>query len=452
MAKILLLNPPSSLIIYKEDRCQNEVDELVQNVIRPPIALMELAGISEELNHETKIIDAPVEKISKKLLEIFIAAWKPDWVVANISLQTMESELDSLKFAKARGAKTIIFGYAPSIKDIEIMKGVDYIDFTIRKEPEMTFQELLRGDSSLNEIKGLTFRENNEIKQNPDRDFIENLDDLPFPAHDKIRNDLYRVPTSGEMFTTIQTSKGCPHRCTFCLSNLLNGYKVRKRSITSLVKEIKLVTNKLHIHNFFFRADTFTFDKQWVLQLCQAIVKNKLKIQWFCNSRVDTIDRDMLFAMKRAGCRLITFGVESGDKRILKYIKKGITKEQIIKGIHLTRDIGILTGTIYIIGLPGDSLKSIHETVQFSKKVDSDLVEFVPFIPFIGTESINQATPQLDPSLLRKLSRYAFIQFYLRPKIILRLIRNFILDVQGIKQFFNLLAISIKTGARILKK
>ncbi|MDD1776848.1 MAG: B12-binding domain-containing radical SAM protein [Candidatus Helarchaeota archaeon] len=452
MERVLLLNPPSDLLIYKEDRCQNEVDVHLNRVIRPPISLMGLASISEKLGFQTKIIDAPIERISLEQLKTFLKRWKPQWVIANVSLETLESDLTPLKIASEFGAKTIVFGHAPTINDREILETAPFVDFAIRGEPEKTFQELIGVSNSPSNIQGLTFRENNSIKRNKERPFIENLDELPFSAHHLIRNDLYRVPTTGDIFTTIQTSRGCLHRCTFCLSGLLNGYKVRKRSVSNIIEEIKLVVHNLHIYNFFFRADTFTHDKQWVLQLCHEILRNNLKITWFTNSRVDTVDREMLVMLKKAGCQLITFGVESGDPRILRYVKKGITKEKVKQTISLTKKIGILTGALYILGLPGDTLESIHNTIQFSKEVGSDLVEFLRFLPFLGTEAIKQTSPNIPPSLIQKLTRSAYIQYYIRPKMIFQLFRNFYVKSYGIHQLINLITVTVKTAYRLLKK
>ncbi|MHA1325412.1 MAG: B12-binding domain-containing radical SAM protein [Candidatus Helarchaeota archaeon] len=451
MEKVILLNPPSDILIYREDRCQNEVDAHLHNVIRPPISLMGLAAISEKLNFQTRIIDAPIEKVSLSQLKKILNRWKPHWVVVNTSLGTLPSDLSTLKAAKDCGSKTIIFGYAPTIKDREIMERIPYIDYAIRGEPEKTFQELIEKKLPLEDVRGLTFRVNDSIIQNPDRKFIKNLDELPFAAHHLIKNKLYRVPTTGETFTTIQTSRGCPYHCTFCLSNLLNGVEVRQRSVDNVLEEIKGVLKRVEITNFFFRGDTFTINKQWVLQLCRKIIESKLKITWFCNSRVDTVDYEMLLWMRKAGCQLITYGVESGDSRILRYIKKGITKEQVKKTINLTKKAGILTGTFYIIGLPGDTLKTIYNTIQFSKEVDSDIVEFIPFIPFTGTNAVYQTQTTVDSILIRKLVRYAFFQYYIRPKMIFRQIRNYYIKPLSLLQFFNLIIVTMKTISHLLR-
>lgn len=451
MTKVLLLNPPSEAFLYKEDRCQNDANDLFSKIVRPPINLMSLAAISEKLGFQTKIIDAPIERINLNRLQEFIYSWNPKWIVANTSMETLDSDLITLQIAKEKGAKTITFGHAPSINDVEIMEKAKYIDFAIRGEPEKTFKELLEANIPLKDIKGLTYHEKSQIKRNKDRDFVENLDEIPFAAHHLIKHDRYRVPSSGEKFTTIQTSKGCPFQCTFCLSPLMNGIKVRKRSASSIIEEIKMVIKTLHIHNFLFRADTFTFDKHWVLQLCNEIIKNRLNITWFCNSRVDTIDQEMLGAMKRAGCQLICFGVESGKIETLKSIKKGITKEKIINTIHLTKKVGILAAATYIIGLPGDDVNSIYDTIQFSKEVDSDLVEFIPFCPTVGAEVLSQNLPQIKLIDIKKLSRYALIKYYFRPKMVVRMIRNFYMQL-GVIKFLNLALVSVKSMGRILTK
>ncbi len=452
MVRVLLLNPPANLTLYKEDRCQNQLESHLHKVIRPPISLMGLAAIAEELGHQTKIIDAPIEHLNLKQLTKFLNRWKPNWVVINASLETLKSDILSLKIAKEYGAKTVVFGYAPTSNDVEILRANSFIDFAIRREPEKTFQELLNDSLHLSDIKGLTFRDNNVIKQNEDRDFIENLDILPFPAHHLINNNLYRVPTTGEKFTTIQTSRGCPHQCTFCLSNFLNGFKIRQRSVNSIIEEIKLVISNLSISNFFFRADNFTSDKQWVLKLCHDIIKNNLKISWFCNSRIDTVDQEILQIMKKTGCELITFGVESGNSRILDYIQKGIKKAQVKRTFDLTKKYAIPSGAFYILGLPGDTINSIHETIQFSKEVDSDGVEFIPFIPFPGTKAFNQTPPTINPSLVLKMTRYAFMKFYFRPKIVFRYIRHFYAKSQSINQLIHLIIVTINTIWRFFKR
>ncbi|MHA1278282.1 MAG: B12-binding domain-containing radical SAM protein [Candidatus Helarchaeota archaeon] len=451
MVRVLLLNPPTNLLLYKEDRCQNEIESHLHRIIRPPISLMGLAAISEQLGHQTLIIDAPIERIDLTQITKFLNRWKPHWVVVNTSLETLNSDLLTLNAAKVCGAKTVIFGYAPTLKDKEIIQNNLSIDFAIRGEPEKTFKELLGSSLHLKSIKGLTYRENGLIKQNPNRPFINNLDELPFPAHHLIRTELYRVPTTREIFATIQTSRGCPQRCTFCLSHLLNGFKVRKRTVGNVIEEIKFLVQRLHIHNFFFRADNFTFDKKWVLKLCREIRKNRLNITWFCNSRVDSIDKEMLFAMKQAGCQLITFGVESGNPQILNYIKKGITKDQAKKTIALTKKMGILTGAFYILGLPGETIQSIYDTIQFSIEVDSDGVEFIPFIPFSGTEALNQTPSSLDPQLIQKLVRYALIKYYFRPKIALRYLYHFYVKTRIAHQLIPLILITVHTIRRFFR-
>ena len=160
----------------------------------------------------------------------------------------------------------------------------------------------------------------------------------------------------------------------------------------------------------------------------------------------------MLIIMKKAGCQLITFGVESGDSRIIQYIKKGITKDQVKQTIALTKEIGILTGALYIVGLPGDTLESIYNTIQFSKEVDSDIVEFLPFLPFLGTEAMNQTVPNFNPSLIRKLTRYAYFQYYCRPKMIIRQIHNLYVKSYELHYLINLVIVTIKTAYRLLKK
>ncbi len=444
--KVLLLHSPSKKRITKEDRCQNDLSDFTIEVPRPPINMMYLGAISKRLGHETILLDAPIEGVSYnqclKLLDMGF-----DYVVSSLSLQTMEDDLAILKRSKENGTTTIAYGYASTIQDVEILEKNPFVDIIIRGEPEITFEEILKS-TPLEEIKGITFRDNDRIIKNDSRGFNNDLDSFPFPSRDLIKNELYVDPVTGRPFTTIQASRGCKFQCTFCLSRLVNGRKVRYRSIGNVIEEIKTCINDFGITDFFFRGDTFTVNKKWVIGLCEEIKKEGLDITWYCNSRVDTIDSEMLEAMKAAGCKLITFGIESGNEEILKSIKKGITKQQALNAIRLTREAGILAWAFYVLGLPGDTRETIDETIKFSKEVDSDFVEYHHFIPFPGTDAYEQEPCKVEEADLVKLINRAYMGYYLRPKIIIRNINTFFLHADSIPGLIRL----GKTGGIVLKR
>ncbi len=444
--KILLLHAPSKIKISRTDRCQVDTKDFTLAMCFPPINLMYLGAISKRLGHETTIVDAPFEGISQKgCIEVLDQGF--DYVVSNLSVQTLEDDLYILKHAKQKGAKTISFGYISMIDDIDLIKKYPFIDFIIRGEPEISFEEILKG-IPLEKIKGITASNGNKIIRNDDREFNMDLNYLPFPARDLIKNHIYTDPANGKPFTTIQDSRGCNFKCTFCLSRMMNGEKIRYMSVNNVVDEIQSCVTDFNISRFFFRGDTFTADKGWVLDLCREITIRGLKIIWYCNSRVNTIDREMLKTMKEAGCKAITYGIESGNDEILRYIKKDITKEQALNAIRFTKEAGILTWTCYILGLPRDTEETIDETVRFSKEVDSDLIDYHRYLPFPGTEAYEQEQCKIDPSIIKKMINKAYIGYYLRPRIIGRHINNFFFNADSISDFFGV----CKAGSTVTKR
>lgn len=430
--KVLLLHAPSETKISKEDRCQVDMKGFTISIPRPPINLMYLGAISNELGHKTTIIDAPTEEISHdQCIELLGQGF--DYVVSNLSPQTIDEDVGILRHAKEKGAKTIAFGYIATVKDTELLEQYPFVDIIIRGEPEITFKEILSG-IPLKEIKGITSHNSADIIRNEDREFNDDLDALPFPSRDLIKNEIYSDPITGRPFTTIQASRGCKFPCIFCLSGIVGGKRVRLRSVANVMAEIKSCVTDFRISDFFFRGDTFTVDKKWILDLCKQISDEGLKITWYCNSRVDTIDREMLEAMKKAGCKLITFGIESGNEQMLKNIRKGITKQQALDAIRTTREVGIIAWAFYIIGLPGETEQTIDETIEFSKEVDSDLVEYHYYLPFLGVDAIEHEQCHVPKEILMRKINEAYTGYYLRPKILLRQFRNFFLNVNSFSE------------------
>jgi radical SAM superfamily enzyme YgiQ (UPF0313 family) len=253
-----------------------------------------------------------------------------------------------------------------------------------------------------------------------------------------VKNRLYLRPDTGEMQTTIVTNRGCPFHCIYCLANQVSGTKNRYRTVENVMGEIRQCVEEHGIRSFLFRSDLFTQSKKWVIRLCQAIIDSGLDVEWACNSRVDTINAEALEWMKKAGCFIIAFGVESGDQETLDRLDKGAKVEDSFKAIRLVREAGIKSSVYLLMGLPWDTPKSIGELIDYSKKLDPDILEIFYAYPFPGTPFYEMAVRE---GLLRdgevpkeaydspaipghhltieefgKLRRKAMREFYLRPK------------------------------------
>ncbi len=239
-------------------------------------------------------------------------------------------------------------------------------------------------ENQLASIKGLGWRRQGQARINWDRPFIKSLDDLPIPLHHLLPLDRYRAPLIKGPYTFIVTSRGCPAGCKYCIKHVSYQYSVRLRSPEKLVEEIRLLSD-LGVHHIQMYADLFTVNRDQVVRLCELIIEQGLKVTWSCNSRVDYVDEEMLRLMGRAGCQVISWGIESGNEMILKKAHKGYRMEQAHKALSWARQAGILNWGYFIIGLPGETVETIQETIQFSKKLPLDIVLFHVAAPYPGT-------------------------------------------------------------------
>lgn len=439
--KVLLIVPPTGLYI-REDRCQTPIEDLKTVSLRPPIDLMYVAAEFEQAGCECRIVDYPGERLGWQDLEAELKSYAPDFLVLSITTPSLGQDLRAAEVAKQVNPNitTIAKGAHFNVLDVSTLGQYPSVDMVLRGEYEETCREL-GGQKPKQDILGLTYRNSRgEIVRNPSRPFIDDLDTLPFPARHLTRNELYVRPDTGEPQTTIVTNRGCPFDCIFCLATQVAGRKNRVRSIGNIITEIEECIQRHHIRNFLFRSDLFTSDKAWVIELCQEILNRRLDIEWVSNSRVDTVDEEMLAWMKKAHCWLIAYGVETGNRENLKKMNKRATPEDAYRALQLTRKAGIRSSIYLLFGLPWDTPATLQEDIEFAKRLDPDFLEIFYVYPFPGTELYEMAVREgllrageiptaaysqpamptftMSPEELRKWRRIAMRRFYLRPKVI----------------------------------
>lgn len=463
--RILLSNPPSGLYI-REDRCQVPVEGLSATAVRPPLDLAYLAAVAEQKGATAKIVDYPAAGMTWDDFDRDLQECKPSVVVISVTTPTLKGDMEAAARAKRVGALTVAKGAHFLTEARAVLEQYPALDIAIRGEYEFTFADIITG-VPLPEIAGITYRDGETVKENPARPFITDLDSIPFPARHLLNNDLYRRPDTGERQTTIQTNRGCPAKCIYCLAGPVSGCAIRLRSPENIVAELQECVAKHEIRNFFFRADTFTLDKAWVIRVCEAIIAANLNISWVCNSRVDTLDEQRLRLMQKAGCWLVALGIEAGTDEDLARIRKGITVAQARTAVQLCRDLGLKTFCFYMMGLPWDDRQSIAATARLARELDSDFAEFHIAVPFPGTElfriveeeglwqksadgTYDHAHPalrtrHLSGAEVEKLRRRALLRFYLRPRYIVRTLRS-----AGPAQFANYVKFGLATLTRLV--
>ena len=219
---------------------------------------------------------------------------------------------------------------------------------------------------------------------NTDRPFVRDLNDLPIPLHHLLPLDKYRIPMVKGPYTFIVTSRGCTAGCKYCIKHVSYQFSIRIRTPENIMQEL-WVLDKLGIHNIHMYADLFTVNREQVVGLCNLIIKEGLKIRWTCNSRVDYVDEEMLHLMAKAGCWYISWGIESANEQILKRAAKGYRLEQAPRALKWAHEAGIKNWGYFIIGLPGETVETIQQTIAFAKRLPLDIALFHIAAPYPGT-------------------------------------------------------------------
>lgn len=443
--RVLLLNPPpeNNILFVREGRCMNR--EATWENLWPPHTLMYISSMLKRNGHEVKLLDGMVECKSIDNLPEAIGNFNHELAIVNTATATIYGDIRAAVLVKKNyNSKTALFGVHPTGTHIELIKEYKYIDFVIRREPEITSTELansLEKGTPISDVDGITYRENGNVKVNKDREFAD-LNTLPFPDRDAVDCSHYTLPFSKKPFTLISTSRGCPSKCIYCAVHQYYGKKFRTRAPKNIVDEIEEVVKKLKIYDFLFWADEALFNQKIMEKICDELINRNLNVRWFCNSRADTVKYELLKKMKKAGCWLMSYGIESGSQNILDNIKKNLKLSQIEEAVQITRKAEIETIGHFVFGLPGENQQTAKQTIKFAKKLALDYAQFYIAIPYPGTEYFDYAkennliqtydysqyeisnavvrTNELSPEQLMKIRKKAYMSFYLNPIFILR--------------------------------
>jgi anaerobic magnesium-protoporphyrin IX monomethyl ester cyclase len=430
--KVLLINPPQKT-----------------RYPQPPLGLASVAAVLEGSGHTVKILDMPALRLSGTSVFEIIRQEKPDVVGISAMTPTINAALNVAKKVKEANKSILVALGGPhaTILPEETLKNSAFVDAIICGEGERTFLDLVNlprdNQTGMDQILGLTYRKENIVKSNPSAPLIPDLDILPFPAFHLLPLDKYRMhPPFGRRkpIMPIITSRGCPYRCVFCSKSVF-GKKYRVNSPNYVVSEIKFLIERFGVREIKFYDDSFTLNRQRVLEICRQFKEHKIDVQWTCETRVNLVDRDLLAIMKDAGCYMIEYGVESGVQDILNALKKDVTLDQVYNAFKLTHNAGIETVAYFMLGSPGESVRTIEETIAFSKKLDPDFAQFSIATPFPGTELYKLAlqdgqvpnnwngyvyadlesvdNPSFNSKLLNRaelgaLNKKAYLAFYLR--------------------------------------
>lgn len=378
--KVLLINPP---MVFTERSVWKGFGKSM-----PTLGLGYLASSLERQGIEVRITDLQCFTGDQETFRQEILAFNPDFVGITASTPQAFGAMSIGRLIKEwfPDVKLAYGGPHVSIMPDEVLSH-DFVDYAFRGESENVFYKLVLGEKEGN-VDGLSYRSNGKIIHNPLPAPIQNLDDLPFPAWHLLPIKRYnptmgfyrRLPAMG-----VITSRGCPGKCTFCSTKIM-GNRLRFRSAENIIEEIKILTIDYKIKEISFFDDTFTAKKENIVKFCETIIREKIDITWGCYSRVDFVNLGILKLMRRAGCHVIGYGIESGDENILKDIRKHNKLDRIRKAISDTKRAGISMLCGFILGHRLDTPETMLKTYKFAKELAPDFAMFNIMCPLPGTE------------------------------------------------------------------
>jgi anaerobic magnesium-protoporphyrin IX monomethyl ester cyclase len=431
---VTLVNPPYPAIGHRH----------------PPfitLGIAYLAAVLEKNGYSVNIIDCQAQKLTFTDFEHEISKHQPKVVGVTSTTLTYKSALKIAEIAKQvhPDCLTLLGGCHATFWDNKALEECHALDIVVRKEGEYTLLEImdrLKEGRGFHDVLGITCRGNGEIIRNSDRPYIENLDDLPFPAYHLFPLEAFKK--FGKVIFPVLASRGCVYWCDFCTAVRMFGRKHRVRSPKNVVDEIEFVSNKFGNDQFSFYDDLFTSNHSWVKEICREIRKRKLKIKWDFETRLDMISEELLLEMRKAGCIAIWLSLESGSQLLLDAMGKGFKIDQTIRAFKWARDVGMMTIANVILGFPGETKESAWETVKLVKRVNPDDVGYNIATPYPGTPMYDYVkkmgwlkihdfdrydtatptfeTPMLSMSELKEIREKAYQQFYLRPTYVLRML------------------------------
>jgi anaerobic magnesium-protoporphyrin IX monomethyl ester cyclase len=395
--KCLLINPP--ITTYGRDSPASPFF---------PLGLAYIAAYLEENGYKPDILDTLAlggrergenyvrTGMNEDAIKEYIRDFDPDIV----GITSMYTAYDKDAYDVARivkeidpGIIVVLGGAHPSANYGMVLKN-ENVDLVVKGEGEVTFLEIIRGldrDEDLSDISGVITRIDGELHINPDRPFITNLDSLPFPARHLLPMDIYLSQSSPYCMrkprAVMITSRGCPNNCIFCSIHSIWGHKWRPRSAQNVVDEIELLVKKYGVKEIDFNDDNISLDKKRMEEICDEIIKRNIDIKWTTPNGIAiwSLDESLIRKMKQSGCYRLTFGIESGNPKTQKFIRKNLDLHRARSIIKYANKIGLWTISTNIIGFPYETREEIEDTIDYSISSEIDIALFYLLTPFLGT-------------------------------------------------------------------
>ncbi len=357
----------------------------------PPLGLLYVAGALEKAGFKVEMLDNYLLNKPIKEVKQFVARLNPEIVGITCGSATYRRCLEAAQLVKETLplCQVVVGGWHASYMPDTLLEQPT-VDYVVMGEGERAMAELAQHiTTSISEkahvgIAGVGYKHEGALVKNPPK-FIENMDEIPFPARHLLPMHLYDRTIEflkAKPADVMNISRGCPFSCAFCETRKLWGAACRTFSPARVMDEVKYMVNEFGTRGIYFINDNFTIKRNETLQLCNLLQKSGLNLEWVCDTRTDLVNKELLEKMFEAGCRAIWFGVESGSQRILKQINRTITLEQTENAFRLCKQVGIRVACSFMLGFPDETLEDLEATRRFADKLDPDWCQFNVFIAY----------------------------------------------------------------------
>jgi len=418
----------------------------------PPLGILYLASVLDDKGVEVSVLDQPAKGFTEDETVNWIHKENPDILgFSTFSSSGRTAALISKKVKEKNPNVVIVFGnHYATFNSERILRKYPYVDITVRGEGEDTVIDLvscLAKKGELKRVQGITFRNDGGIFSTSDRPLINDLDSLPIPNRELTDVEYHcmigGINVAPKKFTSIVSSRGCVYRCRFCSCTQFARNTWRPRSVESVLEELHLLASEGY-KQFIFVDDSFTLNQKRVINLCRAMRKQKIDMEWICEGRVNNCSHQMLYEIAKAGCKLLYLGIESANQRILNYYNKQITPQQSKTAVKTASKVGIdvIVGS-FIVGAPDETREEIRNTIEFAKQIPIDIPQFNMLGVYPGTDlweefemkglingegeywetgiAVSEIYPTVvPPNECRQMIHQAFYDFYRRPDFLLK--------------------------------
>lgn len=396
-ARTLLVNPPlvGGLAFTRQGRCQER--EEVLGTTKPPYTLALMAALLRDRGLDVRAIDltATATSVADLMTRLDAEGFHPTLIVFPSTTPTLVADVDAMAELKARyGAPLVCFGPHASTAPAESMARATAVDGMLVGEPEDAVMQIaaLASVDEFDQVPSLTYRQGNDVVPHRAHGSFTGFLDAPYPAWDLFDLSVYKLPIVNQSYVLVETSRGCPYTCDFCVAPLHQGRKFRERSAKSLVDEIERGYRQFGLTFFYLWGDTVTLNVKNFSAFCEELIARNLPIQWFGNARADNLtDPEFVKRLRRAGCWMLALGIETESEETRKDMAKKLEGEKIRKAVANMRAAGIRSFGFFILGYPGDTVASLQRTIDYAIDLDPDFANFYPAVPYPGTELYEKA-------------------------------------------------------------